>query len=116
MRTRSRPRRINHIAVAKLIAYLQECPATVDEGAEASGLSVPTARRIMLSLHAEGATRVVGWEQDRIGRYTTKVYLLQRGSDEKKPKPTRARYAAARDARDRAAQIAIQNAVAGIQS
>lgn len=112
---RRAPRRVNHLCLAKLIAYIQECPATVEEAAEASGLSISTARRVMLSLHKERASRVVGWEQDTLGRYTTKVYLLQRGKDEKKPPPARARNAARRDARERDAQRQLQNAIAGIE-
>lgn len=116
MRPRRAPRRVNHMALAKLISYMQECPATVDEAAEASGLSTSCARRVLLALHAEGASRVVGWEQDRLGRYTTKVYLMQRGEDMKKPKPVRGRHMAQREARARLVQVAMQNAVAGVES
>jgi len=113
---RRAPRRVNHLSIAKMVAYLAECPATVDEAAEASGLSAPTARRMVLALHDEKVLRVVGWEQDSIGRYTTKVYLLQKGADARKPAPARARNAARREARDRKAQMQIQNAIAGVAS
>jgi predicted ArsR family transcriptional regulator len=114
MAKRRAPRRVNHLCLAKMVAYLQECPSTVAEAAEASGLSVSTARRVLLALHAEKASRVVGWEQDTLGRYTTKVYLLQRGEDAAKPEPARTRNVCKRAQRDRRAQMAIQNAIAGV--
>ena len=111
---RSAPRRVNHIAIGKLVSALQQYPMTVEDAAEASGLSVSTVRRVMISLHKEGASRIVGWEADSMGRYVTQVYILQRGKDAKRPKPARARERSRRAARDIEAQLAIQNAIAGV--
>lgn len=114
-RPRSRPRRLNALCLGKMIRYWQDVPSTVLELAEAGSLSEPTVRRFVLSLEHEGAIHVVGWEQDSLGRYTTKVYAFGPGQDVAKPKPARSRDVCRRDQRARELQIATQNAIAGVQ-
>jgi len=108
---RSAPRRLNAMCVGKLIAYLMDVPSNINELAEVSGLSIPTARRFVLSLHREGAIRTVSWEEDRLGRYATRVYAFGRGQDVARPNPARKRAAKKRDARAKQLQVQMQNAL-----
>lgn len=111
---RRAPCRLNALTVAKLIRYLQDVPSNVIELAEACGLSEPTARRFVLALHREGATHVVGWEPDCLGRWVTKVYAIGQGVDMPKPEKSRTREKLAQSRRQRRAQLAIQNAISGV--
>ena len=85
--TRRAPVRINALVVGKLVAHMQQNPTSVHDAMEITGLGLKAARGFLLRLHAEKAARVVAWELDSLNRYTTKVYLLERGPDAKKPKP-----------------------------
>ena len=114
-RPRCAPRRLNAMFLAKMVRYWQDVPSTILELADASSLSEATVRRFVLSLEHEGAIRVVGWEQDRLGRYVTKVYAFGPGKSVPKPKPARTRDACRRDQRTRELQIASQNAIAGVR-
>ena len=84
---RAAPLRLNAICVAKLIRYMQEVPSSVYDIAEYTGLGIATSRRFLLALAKEGATHVASWDQDSIGRFTTKVYAFSEGKDVPRPKP-----------------------------
>lgn len=104
--------RLNSLSVAKMLRYLQEVPATVDEMAEASGLSTHTVRRFVKALHREGVIRTSGWEPDTLGRYVTRVYSFGEGRDVPKPKKDRGQVN--REYRTRREQMRLQNAIAGV--
>lgn len=108
---RRAPARLNALSVAKMIAYWQDVPSNVNELAEASGLAVPTTRRFVLALERERAIRVVGWEQDRLGRYVTKVYAFGPGKDAPKPPKARSRNQVRREWRARQKQQRMQGAL-----
>lgn len=81
------PMRLNALCVARLIRYMQDIPSTVCDLAEHTGLAPSTTRRFLIALAREGAVYVSGWEPDRLGRYTTKVFSLGQAKDAKRPKP-----------------------------
>lgn len=83
------PLRLNALCVAKLIRYLQDVPCTIHDVAEYTGLAVSTSRRFILALEREGAIHVVGWEQDSLSRFTTKVFAFGQGKSVPRPKPVK---------------------------
>ncbi len=116
-RRRRAPSRLNALSVAQLVRYLQDVPSNVPDLAEASGLSVPTARRFVLALERAGAIRIVEWEPDRLGRYCTKVYAFGSGKPAAKPKPRKDEPGYGCEAqRQRRRQQRMQNALAGVQA
>ncbi len=116
-RRRRAPSRLNALSVAQLVRYLQDVPSNVPDLAEASGLSVPTARRFVLAMERAGAIRIVEWEPDRLGRYCTKVYAFGGGKPAAKPK-RRSEQPGYHSGAERQlrAQRRIQNALAGVQA
>lgn len=104
--------RLNALSVAKMLRYLQDVPATVDELAEASGLSTNTTRKFVLALASESVIRTTGWEPDTRGRYVTKVYAFGPGPNA--PKPRKDRAQSNREYRLKRQQIRVQNALAGV--
>lgn len=97
-----------------MIRHLQDVPSTVPELAEASGLHTDTVRSHLFAWKAAGAVRVVGWEQDRFGRYCSKVYAFGQGADAKRPAQPKARREAGY--RARRAQMSLQNAICGVNT
>jgi predicted ArsR family transcriptional regulator len=104
--------RLNALSIAKMLRYLQEVPANVDELAEVSGLTTHTVRKFVLAMHREGAIRTSGWEPDTLGRYVTRVYSFGEGRDA--PKPKKERGQVNREYRARREQMRLQNAIAGV--
>jgi predicted ArsR family transcriptional regulator len=105
-------RRINALSLTLMLKTLEEGHATVHDIRDATGLCAFTVRSYLLTMHREGLVRVVGWEQDSRGRYTTAAYTLGRGKNVPKPAP-RNRSETNRLYRQRCKQIEMQNAISG---
>jgi predicted ArsR family transcriptional regulator len=107
------PLRLNALCVAKMVRYMQDVPSSVHDLAEATGLATATTRKYVLALAKEKAIHVVDWEQDGLGRFTTKVYAFGQGKDVKRPPPVVSLADRRRQRAGRKRQMAVQNAIAG---
>lgn len=71
-------RRFGAKAAAQLIKALQGTP-TMHELVAESGLCIHTDRSYVKALHLAGAIRIVGWEPDKRGAYSTPRWNLGAG-------------------------------------
>lgn len=110
----ARPNKINHLSVAKMLAYLIEVPATPNELAEHTGLHPKTTRKYMHALHDEGVAHISGWEPDSQGKPRTPVYTFGSGKDAKKP--IKSKTLANQQWRARKQQMDIQAAMCGVSA
>lgn len=94
--------KVNHDALARLVADLLHGPATAEDLAEVTGLSVDTVRNVMLAFRRQGAAFVCGHEEPLHGAGGPKRRVFQLGIG-KDVKPARSE-AAKRAARNRKAR------------
>lgn len=78
-------RRVNCIALTKMVKAMQEGPHTLHDMVEVTGLAIMTVRHYVLSMHAEQVVHIDHWEQDSRDRYTTPAYVMGPGKDAKRP-------------------------------
>lgn len=107
-------RRINAIALSKLIVTMQDMPCTYHDLVDATGLNITTIRHYLLALHKEGGCYICGWEKNSRGIDCTPVFSLGRGRD--KPRERKSDAARNRTYRAKKAQIAMLHAMAGGQA
>lgn len=105
------PNRLNAKRIATLVRYLMDVPSTALELVEVGGLGIKATRRLLVEMEAAGCIHVLDWEQDRLGRYATKVYGFGAVKSKPRPRPNPRTY---EYRKGRAAQIAFQNALAGV--
>ncbi len=98
---RAPPIRLNALCVAKMIRYMQEVPSSAYDVAEYTGLGVQACRRYLLALAKEKAIHVTSWDQDKLMRFTTKVYAFGEGLDAPKPKPLKSQSERRRERHER---------------
>ena len=79
--------KINALSYAKLVAALIQCPATVQELAEETGLHHLTVSIHVRALYKEGIVRIGGWDHDSMGRQQIKVWAWGKGEDAKRRPP-----------------------------
>lgn len=104
----TKPRRVGHVAIAKMIAAMSKTPATVEDIVQASGLCDVTVRAYVLTFRKEKAIRVAEWHLDARGRQSRPAYLLGGGPDAKKVLVVLPRAEIARRYRQRKKQLAWQ--------
>ena len=74
----SRP---NAIAYAELVKALLEGGYTMRELADQCGLHYVTVTAVIRAMHARSVVHISGWEPDRRGNLSVRVYSLGKGSD-----------------------------------
>lgn len=79
--------KINALSYAKMIAALIQCPATVQELAEETGLHHLTVAIHVRALYKEKVIRIGGWDHDSMGRQQIKVWAWGKGEDAPKREP-----------------------------
>ena len=79
--------KINAMSYAKLVAALIQCPATVQELADETGLHHLTVSIHVRALYKEGVVRIGGWDHDSMGRQQIKVWAWGKGEDAPKRAP-----------------------------
>ena len=84
--------KVNAMAFAKLLKYMQDGTLTCYELAQATGLHLLTVYDYTKALHKEGVVYICDWDGE--GRNQSKIYRLGEGKDVRRPhKPRTQVYA-----------------------
>jgi predicted transcriptional regulator len=88
--------RVNATAVAQMLSRMIEDQATIDELAQASGLSFNTVSKYLKALHKAKVVYVADWTEDKRGIRTIRSWSIGNQPDAKKPQPITAKEACAK--------------------
>lgn len=79
--------RVNALMFAIIVKEFQAGPSSATELANLTGVSRPTIRLYLQTLHKHGCLHVVSYECDNQGRERSPVYALGHGEDIAKRQP-----------------------------
>ena len=87
--------KVNALAFAYLVKYLNEACYSCAELAEMTGLHYVTVLDHTRTMHKVGALHICAWHPDSRGRHLIKIYAIGERRDAKRPKKTPAERQAA---------------------
>lgn len=87
--------KVNALAFAHLVKYLNEASYSCAELAEMTGLHYVTVLDHTRTMHKVGALHICAWHPDSRGRHLIKIYAIGERRDAKRPKKTPAERQAA---------------------
>ena len=73
--------RPNYLTTALLFRELMDGPATAAELVEATGMHMRTVQGFIMALHRKNVVRIAGWERDRSGKQSIRVYEFGEAAD-----------------------------------
>jgi hypothetical protein len=99
--------KLNAVMFSMLLEELMAGPATAQEIAEYTGMSVLTVQRTLRVMHRRGVIHIKSWGRDIRGAWTLRAWKLGEGKDAPKPPPNSSGGTCKAKARDRMVHAAL---------